>query len=428
MGSVKHNGLHMGPRSLVALVWVFRIIVGGVFILSGVTKLVDLWGTVFKIEDYMEVWAVEVPRTVVMMGALLLSAFEFTAGLLLLTGCYRRVVTWLLLACMIFMLPLTAYIWAVDPVSDCGCFGDFLVLSNAATFWKNVIIVILIVFLIRHNRKASSLFKAPIQWMIVTVSMFYCLTVSLIGYNIQPMLDFRPYPVGAPLISESADENTDVQFLYTRDGEEQLFTADSLPDEDEGWTFVDRVSTEGEGYEQLAIFDPATGDDVTYDYIADVDSLLLLVIPEPARADLSYTYSINELADAVTRRGGNVVALLATGEKGIGRWQDHSMASYPCLSADDTQLKQLSRGVMSMVWVTNDTIRWKRTVASISLDEVESVSRDNAPLSSLGFDGQKYMRHITAMLLIILVAVFILQTAAIKIPHIGHHKRSKDVA
>lgn len=428
MGSVKHSGLHMGPRSLVALVWLFRIIVGGVFILSGVTKLVDLWGTVFKIEDYMEVWAVEVPRTVVMMGALLLSAFEFTAGLLLLTGCYRRVVTWLLLACMIFMLPLTAYIWAVDPVSDCGCFGDFLVLSNAATFWKNVIIVILIVFLIRHNRKASSLFKAPIQWMIVTVSMFYCLTVSLIGYNIQPMLDFRPYPVGDPLMSESADENTDVQFLYTRDGEEQLFTADSLPDEDEGWTFVDRVSAEGEGDEQLAIFDPATGDDVTYDYIADVDSLLLLVIPEPARADLSYTYSINELADAVTRRGGNVVALLATGEKGIGRWQDHSMASYPCLSADDTQLKQLSRGVMSMVWVSNDTIRWKRTVASISLDEVESVSRDNAPLSSLGFDGEKYMRHITAMLLIILVAVFILQTAAIKIPHIGHHKRSKDVA
>ncbi|MDE6154161.1 MAG: DoxX family protein [Muribaculaceae bacterium] len=429
MGSVKkHSDLLSGTKALVALVWLFRIIVGGVFVLSGVTKLIDLWGTVFKIEDYIEVWSIDVPRTVVMMGALLLSTFEFSSGLLLLTGCYRRVVTWLLLACMLFMLPLTAYIWVADPVSDCGCFGDYLVIDNATTFWKNVIIVILVVFLIRHNRKASSLFKAPIQWMIVTVAMFYCLTVSLIGYNIQPLLDFRPYPVGSPLISETIDEDEQVMFKYSRNGEERLFAVDSLPEDGEGWEFVDRVVESGLTSEQLVIFDPVSGEDVTYDYISDVDSLLLLVIPEPARADLSYTYSINELADAVVRRGGNVVALLATGEKGIGRWQDHSMASYPCLSADDTQLKQLARGVMSMVWVTNDTIRWKRTVASISLDEVESVSRDNMPLSALGFDGEKYMRQITALLLIILVAIYILQIAAIKLPHIGCHKQSKGVA
>ena len=72
-----------------------RIIVGGTFIFSGITKLVDLWGTVFKIEDYLDVWQIDVPRTVVLMGAMALSTFEFVSGLLLLTGCCRRVMTWL---------------------------------------------------------------------------------------------------------------------------------------------------------------------------------------------------------------------------------------------------------------------------------------------------------------------------------------------
>ncbi|MDE5635129.1 MAG: DoxX family membrane protein, partial [Muribaculaceae bacterium] len=93
------------------LVLSMRVIVGAVFIMSGITKLIDLWGTVFKIEEYVAVWGIDVPRTVIMMGGLALSTFEFSAGLLLLAGGYRRVGTWGLMACMSFMLPLTLYIW-----------------------------------------------------------------------------------------------------------------------------------------------------------------------------------------------------------------------------------------------------------------------------------------------------------------------------
>ncbi|MDE6402372.1 MAG: DoxX family membrane protein, partial [Muribaculaceae bacterium] len=155
------------------MVWLLRIIVGGTFIFSGITKLVDLWGTVFKIEDYLDVWQIDVPRTVVLMGAMALSTFEFVSGLLLLTGCCRRVMTWLVGLLISGMLVLTAYIWYADPVSDCGCFGDFLILSNSATFWKNVVLMAMVVFLIIYNKRGVSLFKAPIQWIVVTVAVFY---------------------------------------------------------------------------------------------------------------------------------------------------------------------------------------------------------------------------------------------------------------
>jgi len=404
-------------------------VVGAVFIVSGIAKLIDLWGTVFKIEDYMEVWGIDVPRTVIMIGGLALASFEFSAGLLLATGCYRRVVTWALAACMLFMLPLTAYIWFADPVSDCGCFGDFIVIGNAVTFWKNVVLTAMIIYLIAGNRRAGCLFKAPIQWIVATVTLLYCIIVALVGYNIQPMVDFRPYKVGEPLIADGGDaDGSGIRLLYSRDGVEREFALDELPDEADGWVFVDRVGGDDDSDRSFTVYDPETGDDVTLDYLADVDSLLLLVIPEPARADLSYTYSINELADAVERGDGSVVALLAAGERGVGRWRDHSMASYPCLSADDTQLKQLARGVMSMVWVTNDTVRWKRTVASINLDEVEAVADGRLALSSLEFDGPRYMTRLTLTLAMVLLVLYVFQTAVIRLLCLGSDKRRRDVA
>lgn len=402
-------------RTVRILVLSMRVVVGLVFIVSGLSKLVDLWGTVFKIEDYVAVWGLDVPRTVIMMGGMALSTFEFSAGLLLMAGCYKRVVTWGLMACMSFMLPLTLYVWIADPVSDCGCFGDFLIIGNGVTFFKNVVLTAMVVYLMIYNKRVGGLYSVPIQWIVGVLVFFYCITVALIGYNIQPMVDFRPFKIGEPLVDASMDAADDVIFRYSRDGEIREFDADELPDESDGWEFVERVESRQARVKQLDVYDPATGDDVTMDYLAGSDSLLILVIPEPARADLSCTYTINELADRVTDDGGDFVALLATGDRGIERWKDHSMASYPCLEAEDTQLKELSRGVMSMVWVTNDTVRWKRTVASISLEETEAVSSGSMAVGQLGFDGLAYMWRLSMILVAVLVLLYVFQAAVVKL-------------
>lgn len=398
-------------------VWSLRLIVGAVFIYSGLAKLIDLWGTVFKIEDYAAVWDLDVPRTVIMMSALMLSTFEFSAGLLLLLGAYRRVVSWALAACMLFMLPLTAYIWIASPVNDCGCFGELLVISNAATFWKNVVLTAMIVFLVVYNHRVDTVIKAPIQWFVTVVILFYCMTVALVGYNIQPMIDFRPYRIGASLIHVDDNDNSrDICFIYSRDGVEREFDINELPDEEEGWEFVRREDPAGkeETDNRLEVFDPVTGEDVTEEYLADADSMLLLVITEPARADLSYTYMINELNEALGGQGARVVGLLATGEKGIERWLDYSMASYPCLRAEDTQLKELARGVMSMVWVRNDTIVWKRTVSSITNDDVEAIVAGHVSMSDMTLDLKRLFWKLTAALGLIILLVYLLQTAILQ--------------
>ena len=124
------------------IVWTLRIVVGGVFIMSGLVKDIDLWGFVYKIEEYLTAWGIRQPRSMVVMAALGISGAEFILGAMLATGSYKRTAVWGLLAMMAVMLPLTLYIYIFSPVSDCGCFGDFWKLSNGATFLKNIIILL----------------------------------------------------------------------------------------------------------------------------------------------------------------------------------------------------------------------------------------------------------------------------------------------
>ncbi len=82
-------------------------------------------GSYYKIAEYLDVWGWDVPSALVVLAAFLLGGVEFVCGFLLLLGCYKRAVTWIMLLMMAFMLPLTLYIAVADPVADCGCFGDF---------------------------------------------------------------------------------------------------------------------------------------------------------------------------------------------------------------------------------------------------------------------------------------------------------------
>lgn len=364
------------PARGVAAVWLLRVVVGGVFAMAGFVKMIDPWGSLFKIEEYLAVWGIDVPRTLHLVGAMALAAFEFVTGVLVLTGCLRRVAVWFAAVLMAVMLPLTLYVWIANPVPDCGCFGDFLVVSNGATFFKNIIITAGIVVLLRCNKRVKPLYVPDVQWIVGIVSFIYIIAVGLVGYSVQPLVDFRPYKPG---YSTAALEPQAVMpsFVYVKDGVEKTFAADSLPGDD--WEYVDRIDAPAPAG-GLAIFDPADDYDVTADLLADTDSgLMLLAIPELARADLSHTYAVNEIAASMSRRGGSLVAVIATDADGVQRWQDYSMASYDCYTADDSDVKSLARGIMSLVYIQGDTIRWKRTVSSLTLDQVADFAAGEDP-------------------------------------------------
>lgn len=373
------------PPWLSAAVWTLRILVGGVFVYSGFVKAIDLWGFIFKFEDYLAILDLTAPRSVSLTLTLALSSCEFVCGFLLLTGAYKRWSVWIISAMMAVMLPLTFILWIADPIDDCGCFGDAFVISNGMTFLKNVIIAAACLFLIKYNRRvSSSLFHPEAQWLELIAATIYIVVIGLMCYNVQPFIDFRPYPAGQSLVGD-ADNAPEPLFRYTDGNVTRDFPADSIP-ADSTWQFVKRVMPAGynDSGNMFTIYD---GDeDVTADVILSDTPQLLLVIPETERADISSSYFINELYRLSSKHGIDFIGLLATGPEGIEEWRDLSLADYECYTVEDTSLKELARGRLSIVYLEEGIIRWKRTVSA--LDDVDNLT----------YLEQKYSDRFAAML------------------------------
>ena len=403
-------------------VWMLRILVGGVFIISGLAKAIDIWGFVFKIEEYLSVWHMMQPRSLVLMGAILLSGYEFVFGLLLLLGCYKRVAVWALTATMAVMLPLSLYLAVANPVTDCGCFGDFWVISNTLTFVKNLIITAALIALLWLNpRLHQGLFQPAIQWIVGAIISLYIVIVALYGYNIQPMIDFRPYPIGARLLppdtdaAEDADiDDSDIIFTYSKDGREEQFTLDNLPDST--WTFVSRTepaqkTTSGSVF---TVYD-RDGNDVTSEAISDEGRELLLVIPEPRLIDISYTYFLNELKQWADSSDVRMVCLIADDRRAMDFLQGVSMATYDIYGVEDTKLKELVRGTMSLVELDNGVVRAKYSLSSIDSPILVDGPKGADLTSRMAPHPQKWFNLLTGGLAALLLFIFLFQSLILTI-------------
>ncbi len=395
-----------------AAVWMLRIIVGGVFIVSGTSKMIDPFGFIYKVNDYLAVWQIGVPSGLVILATMMLSAIEFLTGFTLATGSLRRASVWMAALMMVVMLPLTLYVALANPVTDCGCFGDFIIISNWATFWKNVALSAAIVYLLKKNRSTEGLFTPMSQWLQITVAALWITVVGLIGYNEQPLIDFRPYPVGEPMIKEAETES--IIYRYSSpDGTIKDFYADDLPDTSEGWTFIERIDRQNDIQESaIAIFDK-DGEDVTYDVIGSTEKQLLLLVPDVDAAGLSNSYTANELAGYITSSEKSedafVAIVHADNPHAIDEWLDMSMSSYPVYYAEDTAIKTVARGKMALVYIENDTIRWKRNLASISPDIIDDPSFS---LESMAINGPEVFKRYTLIFLLIELIVMLLGRGA----------------
>lgn len=197
---------------------VSRIFVGLVFLFSSFVKGVDPMGTSFKIQEYMTAWSLgslsfEWALPFATLLAMALVTVEFTIGVLLITNAHRKLTAWLLMLMMVFFTVTTLYDAITNKVTDCGCFGDFIKLTNWQTFAKNVVLMVptVIIFLCRrwhcHRRfERDSL-----------IMIFAIVAMVIFGlYNIgnEPCLDFRAWKVGNQMIPFS-DGNNEVKSYVT---------------------------------------------------------------------------------------------------------------------------------------------------------------------------------------------------------------------
>lgn len=400
------------------ITWVMRLLVGGTFIFSGFVKAIDPWGTIYKFDDYLAAMSLDIWPNLVLVGAFALCAAEFLCGVFLLLGCFRRSVAILAAVIMAVMLPLTLWIAMYSPVADCGCFGDAYVISNWATFWKNVAISVCVIWLIIYNKKCHWLITPALQWLAFVASGLFIVVVELFGYVSQPLLDFRPYKVGVPITDTGLSNSREpkYEFIYEKDGERKSFSIDDeLPSEDQGWTFLERkeLPVDNDSSEQdnsdrnLRIWSKDGEEDVTEEALTTDGKELLVMMPDLNRVSPATTWKLNSLYEWSVKNDVEMVAVVSGSPEEIDVWEDLSMASYPIYTADDTQIKSVVRGNPGVVYLVDGFVEWKSTLTAINIDDFLSpdISHDAA---NFGLDNVRILRNLSYIYLTVMAVLIIL--------------------
>ena len=427
-----------GEKWCQVLTLLMRLTVGGVFLFSGFTKAVDPWGTCYKIIDYFTAMGLESWADKSLFFAVSIAALEFILGIELVVGAYRRSAPMLALVLMLVLTPLTLWLAVTNAVPDCGCFGDALHLSNWATFFKNLLLVLGIVYLMLFNKSLRGIYGPAVHWVVAALSLALVLAVAYYGYFKQPLIDYRPYPVGTQLVStnsalsdDSEEDEDDFIFIYSKDGEEHEFTIDSLPDEEDGWEYVTRyharrphgkvIVQNGNASNNIAILDE-DGNDITIDVLGGSRRSVLLLFPDLPHVGVVNSFALNELNDAALVADADVIGLTPASSNEIEQWKDISMASYPIYTMDDSELKMVARGNPAVVYLEDGKIMWKRTLSS--LEDVEQPME----LAAMGkdYDADKILTRLMLGFLAAMAALLFINRSHLMVRYIYYKRRNKN--
>lgn len=306
-----------------------RTVLGLTFIFSGFVKAVDPLGTVYKIEDYLKAFGGFFTDLLPLAGtaAVCLILVEWLLGWAMLLNIRTNWTSWLSLLFYLVMTPLTLWIALTNPVTDCGCFGDALVLTNWQTFWKNVILMAVVIVLLVCRKAIPQLFSWWMEIVLAVLALISGGLIMLYSYNHLPPMDFRPYKIGNHIptlmeIPEDAEQDEyAITLIYAKDGVEQEFTLENYPKGDPEWTFIDQKSVLiKKGYEApIHDFEILTMEyeDITYDILESETPVTLVTMYDLHKTDRKQAAKLRDLYNECWERGEQCYFLTGSGEDDI---------------------------------------------------------------------------------------------------------------
>ena len=306
-----------------------RTVLGLTFIFSGFVKAVDPLGTVYKIEDYLKAFGGFFTDLLPLAGtaAVCLILVEWLLGWAMLLNVRTNWTSWLSLLFYLVMTPLTLWIALTNPVTDCGCFGDALVLTNWQTFWKNIILLTLVIVLLVCRKAIPQLFSWWMEIVLAVLALISGGLIMLYSYNHLPPMDFRPYKIGNHIptlmeIPEDAEQDEyAITLIYAKDGVEQEFTLENYPKGDPEWTFIDQKSVLVKKCYEAPIHDfeilTMEYEDITYDILESETPVTLVTMYDLHKTDRKQAAKLRDLYNECWERGEQCYFLTGSGEDDI---------------------------------------------------------------------------------------------------------------
>ncbi|MDR2684483.1 MAG: DoxX family protein [Prevotellaceae bacterium] len=354
---------------------ILRILFGAVFVFSGFVKAIDPLGTAYKMQDYLHAMGFMQFDNLALAGSILMLAFEFTIGLTLVSGIKMKLFSWCALLFMLAMTPLTFWIWMKNPVTDCGCFGDFLIISNSATFWKNIVLLAIIITII-YCEKYHRPFLSPLPSWLVSASFFmFSVCISIYCLAHLPMFDFRPFKIGKNIPEQmiipegKPHDEYKTFFIYKnkKSGEKKEFSLNNLPYIDTiswkidtvNWEYIDQKTEVKKGYEPPIhdfMIESQDYGDITDEVLSDTNFVFLFVMYDLKKTCARRLNELNTLYSKLNGKGLRVMALTSSIEDEIAEFRAEYGAEYPFFFTDATALKTAIRANPGVIVIKSGTV------------------------------------------------------------------------
>jgi uncharacterized membrane protein YphA (DoxX/SURF4 family) len=335
-----------------------RVVVGLLFIFSGLIKLNDPVGTQYKLEEYFEVFAADFSYFQHFFEALIpyalyfsvfLCAAEVVLGIALLVGYKPKTVSWLLLAIIVFFTFLTFYSAYFNKVTDCGCFGAAIKLTPWTSFGKDLFLLVLI------------LMSQPTGF-IVALSTLASLGIAVYAIRHLPVLDLLAYRVGASIPAQmKPSEPLKYKYIFTKAGKDLEF--EQYPT-DTTMVFKDMVVLNEDAKPKITDY-RVWNDEGDFTEETFKGKKLFLIIKNLTDINTAAFPDIQKLVAGVKKKGVEPIVLTSASSAEISAFLAAHQLAVPYYYVDATVLKTISRsnpglwllkdGIVKGKWHYNDT-------------------------------------------------------------------------
>ncbi len=391
------------------IVGISRFIVGTLFIISGLIKLNDPVGFSFKLQDYFAPEVLDlgflVPYSLLI--AVILVIIEVLLGVALLLGYFKKLTLWALLLMIVFFTFLTFYSAYFNKVTDCGCFGDAMPLTPWESFSKDIVLLFLILILFFGRKYINPLLTRSTRSLIIFISLVVCLGIAYYVLQHLPIIDFRPYKIGANIeegmtVPDDAPQPIfEYKWKFLVNGEEKVITTNGdYPQVDGEFVSVDTKLIQ-EGYTP-PIHDfmmERDGEDYTSQFLNE-ENLIVIVAYSLGNTDKDGYLSIKEVTDKALKNGYSVIGLSASSQDATEELADEYKLNFKFYFCDETTLKTIVRSNPGILELDKGTIKQKlhwHDASKLELPVVKN-AKPNLDLSmkrhldSIGVLDQKYRK------------------------------------
>lgn len=350
--------------------WLLRIIVGLLFIFSGLVKANDPLGLSYKMNEFFEVWGTAWAMKYSLALSVTMIAFEIIAGVAVLLGYAYRVFSFLLLLLITFFTFLTAYVLFSGKIKECGCFGDCIKITNEETFWKDIALLVMILLLVIFRKRVQPVFSGYPSIALLILTAFFSFGIQWWVLEHLPFYDCLPYKVGVDVNVDrkippgAIPDKYESVMIYQKDGVKKEFTTENYPWQDTTWVFVDRIDklvSKGNAEAKIKDFvvTDEAGNEQTDGILMTPGYTFLLFIKDPVTARTDNMDRLRELIDYCNANNIAFYVVCSADAETSAKYNKEWKLNAPFLVLDVTTSKTALRTNPGLMLLEQGVIRGK---------------------------------------------------------------------